>query len=244
MDHTTAWTEQNTRLVELVRPADPAAPVPTCPEWTIRQLVAHVGRGDRWSTAIVRGGEFVHPRDVPGGKPPEDPDGAADWLAQGPALLAEAVAEAGPDTPVWTFTGPKPAAWWLRRRLHEAVVHHADAAIALGAPYVVEPAVAADGISEWLDLLVAGSAKRTGPPLLAEGQSLHLHATDEGLGTAGEWLARPGPEWEHGHGKGTVAVRGPAADLLLALMRRRPADSVEVHGDAQVFETWLAGTPF
>ena len=29
--------------------ADLTAPVPTCPEWTVRDLVTHVGSGHRWS---------------------------------------------------------------------------------------------------------------------------------------------------------------------------------------------------
>src|SRR5690606_40151139 len=55
------------------------------------------------------------------------------------------------------------------------------------------------------------------------GVTLHLHATDE-LGTAGEWLIHGPPDgvrWEHGHGKGTAAARGRAADLLLTLVRDR-----------------------
>ena len=51
-----------------------------------------------------------------------------------------------------TFLGPKAASWRLRR-LHEATVHRADAAIALGAPYQLSAELAADGITEWLDQL-------------------------------------------------------------------------------------------
>ncbi|MBW0090779.1 maleylpyruvate isomerase family mycothiol-dependent enzyme, partial [Pseudonocardia sp. KRD-188] len=42
------------------------------------------------------------------------------------------------------------------------------------------------------------------------------------------------------------AVRGAAADLLLAITRRIPADDprLAVHGDAAVLGTWLARTPF
>ena len=55
------------------------------------------------------------------------------WLRSGPRLLLDAVDATGPQTPVWTFLGPRPAAWWIRRRLHETLVHRADAALALGA---------------------------------------------------------------------------------------------------------------
>ena len=147
---------------------------------------------------------------------------------------------------MWTFTGPRPATWWIRRREHEVLVHRADAALALGPDFTVAAERAADGMSEYLDLLAARGPDAE-DPALADGAVLHLHATDDGLGTAGEWLVRGaagGVVWEHGHGKGDVAVRGPAADLLLAVMRRRPADSVETIGDTALWEHWLTRSGF
>lgn len=46
--------------------------------------------------------------------------------------------------------------------------------------------------------------------------------------------------------EGEAAVRGRAVDLFLALTRRRTAAEadVEVLGDPEVWDTWLAGTPF
>jgi uncharacterized protein (TIGR03083 family) len=222
--------------------------VPTCPGWKLRQLLTHVGRGDRWAATIVRdrAEERVDIRTVAGGKPPaDDPVG---WLADSARVLVDAVAATGADVPVWTFTGPKPAAWWIRRRLHEATVHRADAAIALGVPFAIEPGLAADGVSEWLDI-VASRPVPDGGPALADGATLHLHATDDGLGSNGEWLVRSVDgrvAWEHGHGKGAVAVRGRAADLLQAVLRRIPADHprLQVLGDDAAWRTWLERTPF
>jgi uncharacterized protein (TIGR03083 family) len=250
MDYTAALAEQNRLLGELLRDADPATPVPTCPGWTLQKLLAHVGRGHRWAAKIVRerADGPVDIRTVADGRPPEDPDLGLKWLVETGPLLAEAVHVTGADTPVWTFTGPKPAAWWVRRRLQESVVHRADAAIALGVPYEVEAALAADGVSEWLDLLAARPADADAP-LLPGGATLHLHATDEGLGEHGEWLLRlEGGRlvWEHGHGKGTAAVRGSAAALLQAVLRRIPADDerLQLIGDGDVWRTWLERSPF
>lgn len=248
MDHGAALVRQNRLLSDVTRVADPAAPVPTCPGWSVRKLVAHVGRGDRWAAEIVERQVPVDIRSVRDGRPPEEPDLAAAWLTDSPRLLIDSVAAVGPEVPVWTFLGPRPAAWWIRRRLHEVVVHHADAALALGVPFVVEPEVAADGVAEFLDLLSAREGAE-GAPALEPGVALHLHATDPGLGEAGEWLVRgTGPRigWEHGHGKGDVAVRGRAADLLLALLRRIPAEDarVQVLGEAAVWTRWLERTPF
>jgi len=153
MDYAAALTGQNQELSELLRDGDWSVPVPTCPGWTLLQLLRHVGRGDRWAAQIItdRADTSLDPRLVREGKPPADAPGAVRWLSQGPLILLAAVEDTGPSTEVSTFTGPKPAAWWTRRRLHEATVHRADAAIALGVPYKLSAELAADGISEWLE---------------------------------------------------------------------------------------------
>lgn len=244
VDHAAAFVDENHRLAELAAKADLEAPVPTCPGWSLTQLFRHVGRGDRWAATIARTGLPADPREVADGRPPEG--ALVEWLHGGPTAVLEAVREVGPETPVWTFTGPKPASWWIRRRLHEAQVHRADAALAMGLEYAVDPERAADGVTEWLGLLAARKAEAAAAPL-AEGVTLHLHATDDGLGEAGEWIAwgtGGGVAWEHDHRKGDVAVRGTAGGLLLALSRRLPSDSVETIGDGTVWERWLANTGF
>lgn len=248
MDTAATLIAENAAFAELVRDADLATPVPTCPEWTLDQLMRHVGRGDRWCAQIVaeQSGEFIDPRSVSDGKPPADSDGRVAWLHDGPRRLIDAVAATGPQTPVWTFLGPRPAAWWIRRRLHETAVHRADAALALGTDFQIAPAIAADGITEYLERVVI-RADQNGDRPLYDGQSLHLHATDAGL--KGEWtiLGRPdGIAFDHEHGKSTAALRGPARDLLLAIVRRGSAAELglETFGDPRVWDTWLAGTPF
>jgi hypothetical protein len=84
---------------------------------------------------------------------------------------------------------------------------------------------------------------------LPDGAVLHVHATDNGLGGDGEWMVRREASnvlVEHGHGKGAVAMRGPAGSLLLVLVRRVPPDHppVQVLGDRALLDRWLAATPF
>ncbi|WP_207841542.1 maleylpyruvate isomerase family mycothiol-dependent enzyme [Williamsia soli] len=250
MDYTAALVEQNRLLGEIFRGADHGAPVPTCPEWTIQQLFRHIGRGDRWAAQIVaeKADGPRDPRQVPDGKPPSDIDGAIEWYHGGVRTLLDAVAATGPDTPVWTFVGPRPAAWWIRRRLHETTVHRADAELAAGGEYTLSPELSADCISEWFEIFAAEPAGRRTPPL-DDGYTLHLHAAEKDLGSAGEWFIRrdgDGLVVEHSHAKATTAVRGRAVDLLLALTRRRPTDDagVEIIGDRSVWDTWLDRTGF
>ncbi|MGH3968498.1 MAG: maleylpyruvate isomerase family mycothiol-dependent enzyme [Mycobacterium sp.] len=249
MDYAAALLEQNRAFGEVIGSGDPSTPVPTCPDWTVAHLFRHVGRGDRWAAQIVtdRVDHFLDPRTVEGGKPPPDPDDAILWLHAGAQRLIDAVEQAGLETPVWTFLGTRPAYWWVRRRLHEVTVHRADAALALGVDYTLAPELAADAISEWLER-VAAEAGREGAPLI-DGNTVHLHATDPGLGVAGEWTIRADADritWSHDHDKGTVALRGAATELLLAVCRRVAiADTgIAMFGDAATWQNWLDHTPF
>jgi len=248
VDFAAELLDENRAFGALIAASDPAATVSTCPGWTLQQLFRHVGRGHRWAAQMVldRATEALDPRAVPGGKPPEGGESA--WLDEGGNKLLDAVGQTGGDVAVWTFLGPRPASWWIRRRLHEVLVHRADAALAVGQPFEVSAELAADAISEWLDIVtMAGDIDTTAA--LGEGQSIHLHATDDGLGTAGEWtMSRQGDavSWSHEHGKGTVALRGTATELLLALTRRRAREdtAIQTFGDEAVWQSWVDHVTF
>jgi uncharacterized protein (TIGR03083 family) len=249
MDFRAALVEETKAFGDLIHGADPETPVPSCPGWTLSQLFKHVGRGNRWSAQIIaeRRLEPLDPREVRDGKPPADPDAALVWLADGVQAILDAVDQVGAETRVWTFLGQRPAGWWIRRRLHEATVHRGDAALALGIDFDLSPELAADAISEWIDRATI-QADPHSPPL-QRGLSLHLHATDDGLGPTGEWTIthdEDGVNWSHDHGKADAAVRGRAKDLLLAVVRRRTTAEagLEVFGDAAVWDGWLSKTPF
>lgn len=239
-------------IAALVDTADEALPIPTCPEWTLRQLATHIGRAQRWAAEIVgtRSPKMIEFRAVPDGRLPDDPAGRAPWLINGAALLVANLRDAGDDL-VWTFPGLAPAGFWARRMAHETVVHRADAQLAAGQEFAVAPVLAADAIDEWLTLLMPGEPPQQDERSLAlpPGRSLHIHATDDELGGTGEWLIANGPDGctvAAGHGKADAAVSGPAAELLLVLLRRKPASdqAVRVFGDQELLGTWLAHSSF
>jgi uncharacterized protein (TIGR03083 family) len=232
-------------MARLASQPDLSTPIPTCPEWTMRELCVHVGRAHRWGAAITsqRAQQPLPFREVPDGKFPADPDGRGEWLRAGAQLLTKVVAEAGSD-PVWTFNGPQPSLFWLRRMAHETAVHRADADIATGQATELDPDVAADGVDEWLldmsSISWEGEDQRLAA--LPEGKSIHVHVTDPGV--TGEWTVRSEPgviTAERGHAKADVALRGPATSLLLILQRRMPPTdpSAEILGDAAVLDSWL-----
>jgi uncharacterized protein (TIGR03083 family) len=238
-------------LATLIDRGDPAQPVPSCPDWTLRQLATHVGRAHRWAAEIVRtrSTEFIPFREVPDGRLPDDPAQRPGWLTAGADRLITEVGQAGTD-PVWAFGTIRPSAFWARRMAHETAVHRADGQLAAGAGPVIEPDIAADGIDEWLTFVTVPDPGREDTRLagLQPGQSLHVHAAD-GLAGSGEWLVSRGPggiEVRREHARGDAALRGPASGLLLVLTRRlSPAQAgADVLGDPAVLDSWLDATPF
>jgi uncharacterized protein (TIGR03083 family) len=237
-------------LAALVDGADLTRTVPTCPEWTLRQLATHVGRAQRWAALITatRSAKPIPFREVPDGRFPDDPAQHAPWLRAGAARVIEAVRDAD-GAVVWAFEGLHPASFWGRRMAHETAAHRADAELAAGLEPAIEPDIAADGIDEWLSSHFAATLGEQRVEGLPAGGVLHIHATDGDLGEGGEWLVRregSGLIVEHGHGKGDVALRGPAGRLLLVLLRRIPPDDpqVQVLGDPAVLSGWLAHSPY
>jgi len=246
-----ALSAQSALFAEALIGAELHQRVPTCTEWTLRQLVEHVGRAHRRATTIVtrRLTAPPDPGELEVAAAPEDPDSLGAWLCAGASELVGVMRAAGPQTPVWSGTEDHSVRSWARGMVHETAVHRADAEFTLGRQFTLEPDLAADGISAWLGLLSLPQALDRRPGLRGKGQILHLHSTDPGLGEAGEWIVRrtpSGPVWDHGHAKGDVAVRGAVVDLLLVLMRRvPPAEApISVLGDASILDHWLEHTRF
>ena len=222
------WTdlvEHEGHALSIAARHDPAATVPSCPAWNVDDLIRHVGRAHHNAALIVGERRDSHPGEAELTPPSGN---ALAWYEAGLAALLEVFDAVDPTTPVWTFGADRTAAFWLRRMAHETAVHRVDAEQATGAVAPVEPAFAADGIAELLEVflpLLAGR-KPTDP---APG-TVHLHTTD----VEGEWLVGFGDQVTvtQGHAKGDAAVRGPASDLYLWLWGRQPVDGLEVFGDA------------
>jgi uncharacterized protein (TIGR03083 family) len=239
-------------LVATLEGADLSATVPTTPDWALSDLVRHVGGNLRSLETAVRTGEAVADpeRQIPGhgGPPGDDPADLFAWLSEAAGRCSATLGEAGPEVEAQLWTIRWPTAAWARRAAHDVLVHRADAAGTVGAPYTVAPDLAADALDEFLELVsspeVAGAAPdaEAGDP--GPSGTIHLHATDTGPEVPAEWLvelASPTFTWRHAHEKASVAVRGPLADVLLVACRRLSpdADGIELLGDRAVLDTWL-----
>jgi uncharacterized protein (TIGR03083 family) len=189
-------------------------PVVSCPGWTVRELVEHLGSVHRWAAGIVRTGSP---------SPLEDQHGVDDlpgWFSAGADELIETLAAADPDEACWTFTAARTKAFWLRRQALETVVHRWDAQRALGQPGSIASALAADGVDEVVTLMAPRQVKMERiPPLPA---TLSLRATDTGQ------------DWVLGDGEPSASVEASAENLLLLLWHRLdPGDPrVRTTGDA------------
>lgn len=165
------------------------APVPSCPAWAVRQLVAHQGMVHRWAAGVVRGEADVDTNAV-------ERDGLASadllaWLDEGATALLSALAFAPDDLDVAFFLEDAPPAReaWARRQCHETTIHAVDAmAAALGrAPRASETwfssALAQDGVDELLRGFVPRRKQRLRSP---EPRTVLVRATDTGA----EWTMR------------------------------------------------------
>ncbi|WP_416973228.1 maleylpyruvate isomerase N-terminal domain-containing protein [Streptomyces sp. 4F14] len=219
--------------------------VPTCPDWSLEDLMRHVGGALGWVERMVRARSAERLPEVVAPQFAGDAAALDAWLAETGHGVVGALREAGAEAPVWTWTWAARAGsgFWARRMAHELTVHGADAAFAAGARYEVAAEVAADTLDEWLDIVVwvQRNMPHAAAEELGEGArgSLHLHATDV---PGAEWLVEWGPggvAWRRAHEKADVAMRGPLTDVMLAFYRRLPLDAVEVVGERRTLEYWL-----
>ena len=221
------------RLADAAASAGASAPVPTCPGWTVTDLLAHMVRGDNWARTIVeRGTEGLTDR-VANETPDDLPEGDAlvGYFRTNAEGLVETLKRVDPATPAWTFSAAdRTATFWRRRRAHETAVHRVDAESAAGEVTPIDTELAVDGIDEFLVSFLS----RLKEPLAAVGDfTFHVHCTD----SEGEWLLvqRDGEAVVTAeHAKGDVAARGTASDLLLFLWGRVPAEQLEVFGDDEL----------
>jgi uncharacterized protein (TIGR03083 family) len=231
------------RLSEILSGADLETPVPTCPPWNLAELVKHVGSIHHWAGRMVENvaQERLSWKELDL-ELPADPSGYPAWFTAGGEQLVTRLRTSDPNAPMWAWGADHHARFWARRMTHETGMHRADAELTLGREPSFEPAIASDGIDEFLENLPeAAYFAPNVKELRGDGETIHFHATD----ADGEWLIELTPEsfsWQHGHGKGSAAVRGTASDLLLLTYgRRKHGDGrFEAFGDSTVLDRWFA----
>ncbi len=210
------------------------APVPSCPEWTVTDLVDHVASVYLHKTECMRQGKFIQPWSPEvGGEPSLD---RLDRAYR--ELTAEfATRDPGSATPTW-YEPDQTVGFWIRRMAQETVVHRVDAELARGSVGPIPADLALDGVDEVLDCFLryethtwteefAASlpSEATAPVLVAcGGQSWLVRATPDGVDLQ---PAAAGAD-------ASAQVSGDPVAMLLWLWRRAGDDRVTISGDTEL----------
>ncbi|MDX8056568.1 maleylpyruvate isomerase family mycothiol-dependent enzyme [Lentzea sp. BCCO 10_0798] len=241
---------QTDLLVSTLNDADLGIQVPSTPDWTLNQLLRHVGHAHRWADSMLRdrlpeidfsrnGAQLLSSYEG------ERASVLIPWLREGAASLAEVLREVDPDEMIAPLNGHPGPRVWSRRMAHETVIHRWDVCNALGVPFSLDPEIAQDTLREWTGLALPYAFQRwpAETAALAGSGTVHLHATDAEAEFVID-LTGPSPVVEEGHAKASVALRGPVVDLVLAVYRRRTVDGLEVFGDADLLSLLLERVRF
>lgn len=149
----TASLEHHARLIsDVATSLDLGTPVPSCPGWTVRDLVVHTGLVHRHKTQVVRGGYL----DAAPDQPPEPSGDVFVWYDEGVREMLAVFDAADLDAPAWTWCAhDHNADWWVRRMAHESLIHGADALLAAGRKPTADPWLAVDGVDEIVNEILA-----------------------------------------------------------------------------------------
>lgn len=218
--------------------------VPSCPGWTLLDLLQAVATGYYEVRSHVSRGVTSIPEPV---TPPELPTGAAavQWFTDEFDALVTLLDALDPELPAWNWAPQVKQAWfWQRRMAHETALRRWDAQSATGHMARLESTLAADGVQEVLDTWLP-SGRRKGPTDLTG--VARLVATD----VEHEWFIRLRGEgvalldtatWlDHDDHHTRVLARGTASDLVLALFGRVPFDVLEIAGETSLLDALRAG---
>lgn len=225
--------------------------VPTCPDWKLLDLVQHLGNVHRFWAATVDAG----PAEAPpvGAEPqtaPQEREALLAWSAESTRQLLDALRQAGPNRGCWTWWGgsrsPQTAGAVARHQVQELMVHTYDAQITVGTAQPLPDEAALDGVDEFLTTCCEAT-----DPWPHETAVIEFHATEgrswrlslSADGARPTRLPVAGAAAATGERPDVVfaSARGTAAELVLALYKRIPFDSLQLEGDGHqldLFRDW------
>lgn len=238
---------------------DGAPVVPSCPSWSVSDLILHLGGVHRYVAHVLANrlpeppdtmdsAIFKLPADREGWPAPENPPhlgpvprGLVDWFAQGAAELGSLFASSDPDERVWTWSDEQSVGFWLRMQSIEAAVHRWDAENATGTPEPVETELAADAVLQVFEVMAPSRrARMQAPP--GTGERYRFRRTD-GPGEWAVYFEGDDVRLVEASGACDVELAGAASDLMLFLWQRIPADRLEVKGDQGVLDRFFTLVP-
>ena len=222
--------------------------VPSCPEWTLSDLVQHLGDGRRrWATVVAAGPDADPPAKSKGAHAATlDREALLAWLAATTRELLDALRESGPDRACWTPWGPtqmtNTCGSVARHQVQEIAVHTYDAQVAVGAPQPLPAEAALDGVEENLFITCFTTSAWPHKPTAfdfhaTEGRSWRLTVDGDGARTTRLPATGEDPD------AAGLSIRGIASDLVLYLYQRISVDALQLDGDPQLLDLLHAWEP-
>jgi uncharacterized protein (TIGR03083 family) len=222
------------RLADVLAVTDPEARCPTCPDWSVTDLLWHVTMVHFfWAGVVERNARTESDIAAVEKAAPDRPNAMADLLAlreQATTALLDQLGRLDDAEPRWTWWPADQTVGFTRRmQTHEVTFHRVDAELAAGVPIsTIAPDVAADAVDHAVDVMWGW---------LPEGASYTAQAVIEFVATDVDrrWLVEVGHANDRPRairataGQPIATVRGPVDDLALWAWTRGGA--VEVSGD-------------
>ncbi len=216
--------QRDGRLLTAAANRSLSAEVPSCPGWSVRDLICHVAEVYEHKIACTALGRAPDPwpPDWPADRDP------IEWLGDAHERLLEMFDRSDPTTPSATWWPPdQTVGFWARRMAHETAVHRADAELAIGTQPSVDADLAVDGVDEILVIMLAGDWSDE-PDEAATGQRVAISAGGSSWSVT---LERGSVTVSEDGGAGDAALGGDPSEVLLWLWGRSPDERVTRSGD-------------
>jgi len=213
-------------LIAAMAPRGLDLPVPVCPPWDVREVVAHLATVYDHKVMAMRLGR----RPEQGEWTTDEPFGkdTVEWFSDEHAKLLAELASHAPKDFAWSWWEPdQTVGFWYRRMALETVVHRVDVETQFGAPSAIDPGLAVDGIDEVLTLMLAGDEEASAS--VPGTGTVELLAGDDAWSVVLEdsrTLVAPGRRTSP-----NAVLSGDPAALFLYLWGRVPIDAVTSRGD-------------
>lgn len=227
-----------------VQPASFEVRVPSCPEWNVADLLSHTGWVYRRWTFIAElpeGERYSKERSAAAGLPKvgatDRPDAELlPWFRESFERLLDSYQQQPSEKLIDSrYWGQQPLSWIARRMAHETAIHRWDAEHALGATSGFDPALAADGVDEFLEFWVPVGFRYA--DFDSSGRTVGIEATD----CSDTWrisVEADETSWRRGEGEADVIARGTAGDLYLFVWGRADVGDLQVTGDSSTLSSW------
>ena len=225
VDHVKADGERIAAVAE--RGLEP--PVPSCPDWTVRDAVEHTAQVFLHKVACMRDKVFPDPWPPERGDEPTIPY----YRAAFRELLHELTSRDEREYADTWWWDERTVGFWGRRMAHETTIHRVDVEQAYADVTPIVEELALDGVDEVLRLMLAGdwsdepAPERPGDVVQIRSGGTTWRVVMEPKAIAAEVFLDRWPELPT-----AATVSGDPRSIYLWLWGRGPRDSLTVEGDA------------